>query len=97
MSDDILMDANVVSLSGNMLGESDFGSWSSEGGKLGSPFSWMDDESWEDDLDYFVALGLAATESLLRTAPRKSLVTSIGAFLGDFWVKQYGGVETKSR
>jgi hypothetical protein len=69
MSDDILMDANVMSLSGNVSGESDFGSWSSEGGKLGSPFSWMDDESLEDDLDYFVALDLAAAESPLRTPP----------------------------
>jgi hypothetical protein len=71
MSDDILMDANAMSLSGNVSGESDFGSWSSEGGKLGSPFSWMDDESFEDDLDYFVALDLAAAESPLRTPPAK--------------------------
>jgi hypothetical protein len=49
MSDDILMDANVMSLSGNVSRESDFGSWSSKGGKLVSLFSWMDDESSEDD------------------------------------------------
>jgi hypothetical protein len=82
MSDDILMDANVMSLSGNVSGESDFGSWSSEGGKLGSPFSWMDDESLEDDLDYFVALDLAAAESPLWSPPppREAPGTSIDAF-----------------
>jgi hypothetical protein len=31
---------------------------------LGSPFLWVD-ESFEDDLDYFVALDLAASESPL--------------------------------
>jgi hypothetical protein len=95
MSDDILMDANVVSLSGNMSGESDFGSWSSEGGKLGSPFSWMDGESWEDDLDYFVALDLAVAESLLRTTPREALVTLIGAFLGDLRGTKIWGCRNK--
>ena len=71
LSDDILMDANAMSLSGNVSGESYFGSWPSEGEKLGSPFSWTDDESLEDDLDYFAALDLAAAESLLRTTPMK--------------------------
>jgi hypothetical protein len=56
MNDDILMDGNAVSLCNNAFGESDVGSWSSEGGKLGSPFSWIDDKSSEDDLDYFAAL-----------------------------------------
>jgi hypothetical protein len=60
MNDDVLMDANVMSLSGNVLGELDFGSWSSDGGKLGSHFSLMDDEYLEDDLDYFAVLDLAA-------------------------------------
>jgi hypothetical protein len=36
MNDVVLMDANAMSLSGNVSGESDFGSWSSEAGKLGS-------------------------------------------------------------
>jgi hypothetical protein len=83
MSDDVLMDANAMSLSGNVSGESDFGLWSSEGGKLGSPFSWTDDESSEDDLDYFAALDLAAAESPLRTVPREASVTLIGALPGD--------------
>jgi hypothetical protein len=43
----------------------------------------MDDESSEDDLDYFVVLDLAAAESSLRTAPREAPVTLIGAFSGD--------------
>jgi hypothetical protein len=69
MNDDILMDGNAVSLSINTSGESDAGLWSSEGGELGSPFSWIDDESSEDDLDYFAALDLAAAESPLRVTP----------------------------
>jgi hypothetical protein len=78
---DVLVDANPMSLSGNVSGESDFGSWSSEGGELGSPFSWVD-ESSKDDLDYFAVLDLATAESPLQCgggggggAP----VTSIGA------------------
>jgi hypothetical protein len=31
--------------------------------RVGSPFSWIDDESSEDDLDYFAALDLAVAES----------------------------------
>ena len=46
---------NLIVLSSD---ESDVGSWSSEGEKLISPFARMDDESSEDDLDYFVALDL---------------------------------------
>ena len=54
--DDILMDGNAVFPSSDASGESDVGSLSSEGGKLGSPFSWIDNESSEDGLDYFEAL-----------------------------------------
>jgi hypothetical protein len=54
--DNILMDGNAMFLSSDASCESDVGSWSSEGGKLGSPISWIDDESLKDDLDYFVAL-----------------------------------------
>jgi hypothetical protein len=79
---DVLVDANPMSLSGNVSGESDFGSWSSEGGELGSPFSWVD-ESSKDDLDYFAVLDLATAESPLQWAPppppREAPVTSIGA------------------
>jgi hypothetical protein len=45
MNDDILIDENAVSLSINVSRESDAGLWSSEGGELGSPFSWINDES----------------------------------------------------
>ena len=38
------------------------GSWSSDGDDFGSPFSWIE-ESSEEDLDYFAALDLAASES----------------------------------
>jgi hypothetical protein len=58
------MDANATFLSGNVFEGSDFESWSSEEGGLGSPFSWVD-ESSEDDLDYFAALDLVASESPL--------------------------------
>ena len=51
-------------------------------GELGSPFSWVD-ESSEDDLDYFVGLDLAASESLLRSVPCEALATSTDARLGD--------------
>jgi hypothetical protein len=58
------MDANATFLSGNVSEGSGFGSWSSEEGELGSSFSWVD-ESSKDDLDYFAALDLAASESPL--------------------------------
>jgi hypothetical protein len=83
MNDDILMDGNVVSLSSNVSRESDAGSCCLEGGKLGSPFSWIVDKSSEGDLDYFAALDLAAVESPLRVAPREAPVTSNGALPGD--------------
>jgi hypothetical protein len=60
-----------VFLSSNASREYDVGSWSLEGGKLGSTFSWIDDESSEDDLDYFAALDLAVVESPLRSPPVK--------------------------
>jgi hypothetical protein len=69
-------------LSGNMSEGSDFGSWSLEDGELESPLSWVD-ESSEDDLDYFVAFDLAASESPLRFAPREVPVTSTDAGEGD--------------
>jgi hypothetical protein len=37
-------------------------SWSSDGDDFGSPLLWIG-ESSEEDLDYFVALDLAASES----------------------------------
>jgi hypothetical protein len=42
-NDDILVDGNVVILSSDASSESDVGSWSSEGEKLGSPFALIDD------------------------------------------------------
>jgi hypothetical protein len=69
VNDDILVDGNVVFLSSDASGEYDVGSCSSEDEKLGSLFTWIDDESSEDNLDYFAALDLAATESPLRVAP----------------------------
>jgi hypothetical protein len=50
---------------------------------LGSPFAWIDDESSEDDLDYFVALDLAAAESPLRVAPLEAPATSAGVAPGE--------------
>jgi hypothetical protein len=95
MSNDVLVDANAMSLSDDVSGESDFGLWSSEGGELGSPFSWMD-ESSEDDLDYFVVLDLATAESPLRSAHREAPVTSIGANIGDLQRRKNMGVSKQS-
>jgi hypothetical protein len=77
-------------------GESDVGSWTSEGGKLGSPFSWIDDESSEDDLDYFATLDLAAAQSPLRVTPRDAPVTSVGAVPGDPRGRKKMGVSKQS-
>jgi hypothetical protein len=49
--------------------ESDVDSWSSEGEELMIPFDRMDDESSEDDLDYFMALDLSVAKSSPRVAP----------------------------
>jgi hypothetical protein len=49
--------------------ESDVDPWSSESEGLLSPFARMDDESSEDDLDYFMALDLSMVESSPRVAP----------------------------
>lgn len=70
-------------LSSDASDVSDVGSWSSKGEKLGSPFAWIDDESLEDDLDYFVALDLAAAESPLRVAPLEAPATSGGVAPGE--------------
>jgi hypothetical protein len=72
-----------------------FGSWSSEGGELGRPFSWVD-ESSEDELDYFAALDLAAAESLLWSTPREALVASIGASPGESQRRKKMGVSKQS-
>jgi hypothetical protein len=71
----------------------DFRGW-----KVGEPFSWIDDESSEDDLDYFAVLDLAATQSPLRVAPRDAPVTSVGAVPRDpRGRKKDGGIKTKCR
>jgi hypothetical protein len=50
-------------------GESDVYQWSSKSEELLSPFARMNDESSEDDLDYFMALDLSVVESSPRVAP----------------------------
>jgi hypothetical protein len=54
--------ANAVPINGNLSG-SETESWSSDGDDFGSPFSWIE-ESYDEDLDYFAALDVAATGSL---------------------------------
>jgi hypothetical protein len=67
--------------------ESDVGSWPSEGEGLMNPFAGMDDESSEDDLDYFVALNLSVTESPPRIAP--TVVASLPRVVPDeLWDKR---------
>jgi hypothetical protein len=74
---DVSMDANAAFLSGNVSEGSEFGSWSSDEGEFGSPFSWVVKSS-EDDLDYF-----ATSESPLRSVPCKALATSTDARVED--------------
>jgi hypothetical protein len=93
-NDDILMDGNVVFLS-DAFGESNVGSWSSEGEKLGSLFSWTDDKSSEDDLDYFAALDLAVAESPLRVAPLIRRRLQSGQSLVTHWGKKRWGYRNK--
>ena len=52
----LLMCQSLIVLSSD---EYDVDSWSSKGEELMSPFARMDDESSEDDLDYFMALDLS--------------------------------------
>jgi hypothetical protein len=54
--------ANAVPVNENLSG-SETGSWSSDGGEFGSPFSWTEVSS-DEDLDYFAALDVAAVESV---------------------------------
>jgi hypothetical protein len=74
----------VTSLNGNVSEGSELGSWSLDREEFGSPFLWVE-ESSEEDLDYFAALDLAASESLLRSTPRKVLATSAEAKAEDSW------------
>jgi hypothetical protein len=65
----LLCQSVIVLISDEFDDEFDVESWTSEDEVLMSPFPGMDDESSEDDLDYFVALDLSATESTPRVAP----------------------------
>jgi hypothetical protein len=71
-TNDVLMPVNATSLSENVSEGSELGSWSSGEGEFGSHFLWVE-ESSEEDLDYFVALDLAATESPPRSVTREAL------------------------
>jgi hypothetical protein len=63
------MSQSVIILISDASDGFDIESWSSEGEVLVSPFTGMDDESLEDDLDYFVALDLSVAETPSRVAP----------------------------
>ena len=78
-TDDInfVASANAVPDSGNLSG-SETESWSSNGGDFGSPFSWIK-ESPDEDLDYFAALDVAATESLPQPEVHEGSTLSTGA------------------
>jgi hypothetical protein len=54
--------ANATPFNANVSEGSETESWSSDGDDFGSPLSWIE-ESSEEDLDYFVALDSAASES----------------------------------
>jgi hypothetical protein len=64
-NDKSLMCQSLIVLSS---GESDVDPWSSESEGLLSPFARMDDDSSEDDLDYFMALDLSVGESSPKVA-----------------------------
>ena len=63
--------ANAVPANDSLSG-SESGSFSSDGGEFESPFSWTEESSVED-LDYFVALDVAAAESSPRLEVREAL------------------------
>lgn len=67
-NDELLVCGNVVILSSDTSHESNVESWSSKAERMGSPFVGIDDESSNDDLDYFEALDLSVTESPSRVA-----------------------------
>jgi hypothetical protein len=69
--------ANAVPISVNSS-SSETESWSSDGGDFRSPFSWIE-ESSDEDLDYFAALDVAATESLPQPEVREVSAPPAGA------------------
>jgi hypothetical protein len=66
----------VIIISSDESDESDVASWPSEGEGLMSLFAGMNNESLEDDLDYFVALDLSVVESPPRFAHTATARTS---------------------
>jgi hypothetical protein len=69
--------ANAMPVNENLSG-SETGSWSSDGGEFGSPFSWSE-ESLDEDLDYFAALDMATAESVPRLEVHKASDPPFGA------------------
>ena len=69
--------ANAMTVNENLSG-SETGSWSSDGGEFGSPFSWTE-ESLDEDLDYFATFDVAAVESSPRLEMGKALDPPAGA------------------
>jgi hypothetical protein len=63
--------------------------WSLDEEEFGSPFSWVE-ESSKDDLDYFAALHLVASEYPPRSVPREALATSADARAEDSWRRRMG-------
>jgi hypothetical protein len=66
-----------VPVSGNSSG-SEAESWSSDGGDFGSPFSWIEESSYED-LDYFAEFDVVAAESLPQLEVREVSAPPAGA------------------
>jgi hypothetical protein len=73
----ILAAANATPFNGNVSEGSETESWSSDRDYFGSPLSWME-ESFEEDLDYFVVLDLAASESPSQSDAREETVPRPG-------------------
>jgi hypothetical protein len=70
----ILTVANATPFNGNVSYGSETESWSLDKDNFGRSFSWIE-ESSEEDLDYFVALDLAASESPLQPDAREVSAT----------------------
>jgi hypothetical protein len=65
------------------LSGTETGSWSSDGGEFGSPFSWTEEYSAED-LDYFATLDVATAESMPRMEARGAFESPAEARTGEF-------------
>jgi hypothetical protein len=95
-NDELLMCHTLIVLSSDESeDEADVESWSLEGEGLMTLFAKMDDESSEDDLDYFMALDLAIAQSSSKAAPTEA-ESSPRIAPAELWGKRRIGVSKRS-